>query len=709
MILQMLGLKRAVPQILQSERAECGLACLTMVAAYHGYDVDLATMRQRFAFSALGATLRELLEVAGRLNLSTRAVKAPLSALPKLLKPAILHWDFNHFVVLVATKPDGALVVHDPAAGRREYSQQEASLHYTGVAVELSPTQDFKRVRERSALPFRVLLRGALHDNRPLIHGVIFAMLAQMLAMLVPLGGQFLVDTVVPAGDFRVLNIVGIGLLLLLGTMFVSHFARGLTFVYLGNAIHSHLARNLFRHMVNLPLDFFQRRESSDLVTRFESLRVIQRLITTTFVESVIDGAAMIFAIVAVLFYSVEIGMIAILGMLFYAGLRYVFQNRYVNLNEEQMLRASISLTTFVESMRGIESIKVHNNQHMRDATWGTLLSAWFNATARMQTLLSMFSASAATLQLLIFGAGLWYGARLSISGELSLGALLASLSLVQLFSLRLTLLIDRVADFNMLRIHRAKLSDVYAVEPEKSMQGSGLLTMKSLRGGIELRGVSFRYDAGAPWILRNTSFSIGAGEFVAITGASGEGKSTLLRVMLGMLEPEEGGVFVDGVELQAIGKERFRDLIGVVLQNDTMFSGTILENICLFDMAPDLEYAEQCARMAGIHDSIAKLPMGYRTLVGDIGSLLSGGQQQRIFLARALYRKPLILFLDEATSQLDVKREREINDEISKIGITRVVIAHRPETIKAAHRVLHLAGGVLTEVVDGEAPDHET
>jgi ATP-binding cassette subfamily B protein RaxB len=698
MIRELLGLRRSVPQILQAERAECGLACLTMVAAYHGYDVDLPTMRQRFAFSALGATLRELVDAAGRLRLSARAIKAPLAALPRMALPLVLHWDFNHFVVLVATRGDGSLVIHDPATGRRTLSPDQASEHYTGVAVEFAPMSDFLRKRERTALTFRQLLRGALHGGQPLRHGLVFALVTQLLALSVPLAGQFLVDSVVPSGSMVDIDLLGLALLLVVGSVFVGHMARGLTFVFLGGAVHLHLARNLFRHLMDLPLSFFQRRQASDLVARFDSLRVIQRILSVSFVEAIVDGFSMVLALAAVSVYSPALAALGTGCMSLYALTRWSLQHRYVRLSEEQIVKGAGVQTSFIESMRGIESIKAHNGQNLRNATWGALLSAWFNATNRLQAQVAFFSACAAALQLFGFGLCLWYGGRRAVTGEISLGVLMACVSLLQLFSIRFVALVDKLADFGMLSIHRARLSDVYAVEPEQAMQGSGVLSRAEIAGRIELCDVSFRYDENRPWVLRGASLTVEAGEFVAITGQSGEGKSTLLRIMLGLLDPQQGQLLVDGAELRALGKERYRDSVGVVLQDDTLFSGSILENICTFDPMPDMELVEQCARMAGIHETIARFPMGYRTLVGDMGSLLSGGQQQRIFLARALYRKPRVLFLDEATSHLDVAREREINHEISKIGITRIVIAHRLETIQAASRVIRMIDGQLVE-----------
>ncbi len=693
-----MGFKREVPQILQGERAECGLACLTMVAAYHGYDVDLSTMRQRIPFSAFGATLRELVESAGRLRLTARAIKAPLSALAKLALPLVLHWDFNHFVVLVACRRDGSYVIHDPAAGRRILPSEEVSAHYTGVSVELSPASDFTKTHERSTLSFSRLLRGSIRGRAAIWHGVALATIAQLLALSVPLSGRVLIDTVIPAGDGSMIDLLGIGLLFVGIVLLVAHLARGLTFVYLGTAIHNHLARGLFRHLVELPLDFFQRRQIADLVSHFDSLRVIQRILGGSFVEAIVDGGAATLSLGVVLVFSPPLFLLAIGCMSTYGALRWYLQPRFLRLNEEQMVRGAVVQTSFIETMRGIETIKAHNGQYVRDTAWSSLLAAWFNATGRLQAQQALTSAAAATAQVATFGACLWYGSKQAIDAKVTLGALLASLSLIQVFSVRYVGLVDKLVDFNMLRIHRERLSDIYAISRETAMESEGLLCPHDVKGEIELVNLSFRYGADQDWVLRNLNLKVPAGEFLAIAGQSGEGKTTLLRILLGLLEPQEGAVLLDGVDLKTIGKQRYRDFVGVVLQNDTLFSGSLQDNISSFDPEPDTDLVETSARMAGIHDSISRLPMGYRTLVGDMGSVLSGGQQQRVFLARALYRKPRLLFLDEATSHLDLAKEKEINAEISKIGTTRIVIAHRLETLAAASRVVHLIRGKLVE-----------
>lgn len=457
MIRELLGLRQTVPLILQSERAECGLACVAMVSTYHGHDVDLPTLRQRFAVSAMGATLRDLINIGNQLSLSARAIKAPMTALRKLTLPLILHWDFNHFVVLTQVRADGSLVIHDPGEGQRVHTAEGASTHYTGVALELLPGPSFARVKERSALPFRVLLRGALADRRPVWHGVLFAVVAQCLALSVPIASQFLIDTVAPTGDLRDVHVVGAALVLVALTLFAAHFARGLTFVFIGAAVHGRLSRDLFRHLMALPLDFFQRRQVSDLVSRFDSLRVIQRILGVSFIEAVVDGFALAVTLLAVAVYSLPLAVIGAGLMVLYAALRWAMQASYVRHNEEQIVNGAKVQTSFIETMRGVESIKANNGQSLRTGTWESLLVAWLNSSNRLQGRVALFSSSAALLQTLTFGLCLWYSAAAVVAGKLSVGVVLASLSLLQLFSIRFVALVDKLADFGMLAIHRAR------------------------------------------------------------------------------------------------------------------------------------------------------------------------------------------------------------------------------------------------------------
>ncbi len=261
---------------------------------------------------------------------------------------------------------------------------------------------------------------------------------------------------------------------------------------------------------------------------------------------------------------------------------------------------------------------------------------------------------------------------------------------------MRVSGLIDKWIEFRMLRLHGERLADIVLTPPEDEHALPKVLPPAEPR--IELEGLSFRYAEGEPWVLRECSFSIQAGESVAIIGPSGCGKTTLLKLLLGLLQPTEGVIRIGGHDLHKIGPRNVRTIVGAVMQDDQLFAGSIADNIGFFDHDFDLERIEAAARLAAVHDDITAMPMGYHSLIGDMGSSLSGGQKQRIILARALYRQPKVLVLDEATSHLDVMRERLVNEAVKQLKLTKVIVAHRPETIASAERVVVLEQGRVVQ-----------
>jgi ATP-binding cassette subfamily B protein RaxB len=272
---------------------------------------------------------------------------------------------------------------------------------------------------------------------------------------------------------------------------------------------------------------------------------------------------------------------------------------------------------------------------------------------------------------------------------------LFAFMSYKDQFSARVAGLIDKMIDLRMLNLQGERLADIVLTPPEQAAQDAAPQAMDA---SLEVRELSFRYSDMEPFVLLNCSFSVAPGESVAIVGASGGGKTTLVKLMLGLLAPTDGKIFAGGLDIQKLGIDRYRKLVGTVMQDDQLFAGSIADNICFFDPSPDQSAIEHFARMAAVHDDIAAMPMGYNTLIGDMGAALSGGQKQRILLARALYKRPRILFLDEATSALDVQKEKAVNDAIRSLKLTRIIIAHRPETIASAERVIVLQGGKVAQ-----------
>jgi ATP-binding cassette subfamily B protein RaxB len=681
--------RRRTPLILQTEAAECGLACLAMVAGHHGYRTDLATLRGKYSISLKGATLANLIKIAAQLNLNSRPLRLEMESLHRLRLPAILHWDLNHFVVLTEVRRRRA-VIFDPNTGRKTLSYSELSKHFTGVALELTPSEQFERKTERSRATIRQMTGRLPGLGRSLAQLFLLAGAVEIFAVVSPLFMQLVLDHAVVAGDRDLLTVLGLGFLLLTLIKVGVSALRSWVALYLNTTLNLQMISRLFTHLLRLPMAFFSRRHLGDITSRFNSLNTIRRMITGAFLESALDGLMALLTAAMMFIYSWRLALIVCAATALYALLRVARYGPLREATEDQIVCSARQETNFLETIRGMQSVKLFNRQEQRAAIYQNLAVDAFNAGIRIQKLRMVFHAMNGVL----FGveniAVIWLGAALLLDGGFSVGMLFAFLSYKSQFTSRMSNLIDNAIDFRMLDLHRERVADIALSEPEPEMPGAGL-TPLAIRSDIEIRNLSLRYADSEPFVLQNISLRIEEGESIAIVGPSGCGKTTLLKAIMGLLTPTEGEILIGGISLARLGTAQYRSLIGTVMQDDKLFSGSIADNITFFDPQPEMERIEECARMAAIHDDILSMPMGYQTLVGDMGTVLSGGQKQRVLLARALYKQPKILLLDEATSHLDVVRERQVSEAIRQLRLTRVIVAHRRETIATADRIYRL------------------
>jgi ATP-binding cassette, subfamily B, bacterial CvaB/MchF/RaxB len=678
--------------ILQTEATECGLACLAMVAGHYGHRIDLPSMRRRFSISLKGATLRSLISIANALHLQTRPLKLGLEDLGNLKLPCVLHWDMNHFVVLKAVRRS-TVVLLDPAVGERSLPMAEFSKHFTGVAMELTPGTRFKKQEERQRFTLMSLMGRVVGLKRGLVQLLLLGVALQVCALVVPFYMQWVVDEALVTADRDLMTVLGIGFLLLVlvqtaigavRSWITTVLATNLNFQWLGNA---------FTHLLRLPLPYFEKRHLGDIVSRFGSIQIIQRSLTTQFVEGVIDGLLVIGTLIVMLLYSPQLTAIACVAVGLYAMLRWSIFRSLKEATAEQIIHAARQQTHFLESARGVQSVRLFGRADERRIGWMNALADQFNADLRI----SRLSISYQTANALLFNAErvivVWMAALAVLDTRFSVGMLFAFVSYKDQFSQRVASLIDKLFELRMLRVHGERVADIVLTEPEEEAHDVEL-DVARVNPEIEVRGLGFRYADGEPYVLKDLNLTIPAGQCLAITGASGCGKTTLVKLLLGLMEPTEGEILVGGIKLRHLGLSSLRQMVGTVMQDDQLFAGSIADNVSFFDAIPGQERVEACAQMASIHGEITAMPMGYNTLVGDVGTGLSGGQKQRILLARALYKNPKILALDEATSHLDIWNEQHVNVAIKKLALTRIIVAHRPETIAMAERVIVLERG---------------
>lgn len=681
-----------------------------MIASEHEVFTDIADLRLRFSVSLKGATLDDLMTHGAALGFTARPLQLELDELQNLLTPCILHWDLNHFVVLTKVS-SRSVYISDPAVGPRKLAMAAAGEHFTGIALELTPSSDFRKMKPAPRLKVSELT-GAMHGIRSALLKIFFtAIVLELFTLIGPLLSQLVIDDVLASGDLELLTMLAIGFGLMLLIQVAISVGRSWMVMVFGQAFALQWNGNMFSHLIKLPLDFFEKRHVGDISSRFGSVDIIQKTLTSSFVEAVLDGVMALAALVVMLLYSVPLALITCAAVFAYGLLRYFAYRPLRNATSERLILAARANTHFLETLRAMVPIKLFGKEEPRRARWQNLIVEVQNRDIRTARLSILFT-SANTL---IFGiesiAIFWAGATLVSKSHMggagvpsfTVGMLLAYIGYKTQFSSRIAGLIDYWAELKMLSLHGERLADIALAERERStlFHGSALKDkVADLEPSIELRDVSFRYGDGEEWVVRHLNFRIEANSSVAITGPSGCGKTTLLKLMLGLLHPTEGEIIYGGVTTARLGVSAFRQQVGTVMQEDCLLSGTIADNVSFFDVRPDLEHVAHCLKLAQLTSDLAKMPMGIHSFIGDLGSGLSGGQKQRILLARALYKRPRVLALDEATSHLDVSNERAVAQALAQMTLTRIVVAHRPETIAGAQRTVQIRDGMVHEVV---------
>lgn len=684
--------KGEVPLVMQSEAAECGLACLAMLSRWYGHQIDIAYLRQKFGNVSRGMSMAGIAQCAESLKLTNSAYSTTAHDLGSWSgPPLLLHWKGNHFVILDRID-DGRFLINDPAIGRVSLTQAELEHGLSGAVLLVEPSDQFEPIKAKGIGNRLKLLPRTDELNKALFQLFVTSLGVEILSLLLPWQIKLVIDRSITVNDLSLLRHSAVVFSLTVALLFCLSILRNRFTNNLNVKVSNNWSLHFIGHVIRLPFWHIHGRSLGDLLSRLTSVGAIQFSLTTHVVDIGLGLVSIVVLAWLLIISSLELSIVVVLVVIALVVIRAIIYPVTLRLNEVCVAQDAMRHGEVADTLRGIQQIKVAGAYLRRMVRLTSKHSLIAKTELRLKNYMS-FHASTVQVILSVQRVTLVaFGAVLVMESRLTVGALVAFMAYSEMFAWRTTNIIEKVAELKLLRVHVGRVSDLLSQEPDP-LPSAAPTRISFDPPSIRTVELGYKFPHEKRWILRGLNIEVNAGEIVAIVGPSGVGKSTLANLLLGLLNPTEGRIEVNGIVLDSDLdlREQYKEMVSAVMQDDMLFAGSVLDNIVFEEESPDMARVVEVAAALGIHDAIQSMPMAYDTFVGEMGSALSGGQRQRLLVARALYKRPLFLILDEATSNLDLESEIIVNRAVRSFGATTLVIAHRPETIACTDRVICL------------------
>ncbi len=681
----------------QHDETDCGAACLAMISKYYGVRLSVGRLRDMANVGREGTSMYNLATAAETIGYNTRAVKTDYGNLSRLDLPAIAHWKGYHYIVIYKVKKKH-VIVGDPAIGLIKMKREEFETGWTGRLLLFSPTPRLEEM-EHSKTTFGRFLPLLQPYKFLLVEVFLASLLLDLLGLASPVFTQTIVDKVLVHQNVKMLNILLVGMLLVGAFQTSTTFLRQYLLIHISSKLGLRMISDLFNHLMKLHMRYFRSRKIGDMMTRFGDNENIREILTSASISTVLDVLMVVFYLGLMFYYNPKLTGVALIFIPMFILLTLIFTPIMKRNNQKQFEKQAISESSLIEAIKSIETIKSCTAETTTRWKYENLTVQYIKADFRGAKLDMVMTSISTPLQILSNTVILWYGAHLVINGQLTVGQLMAFQTLIGMVMSPIMGLIKMWQTLQDGLLSLQRLGDIYDAKPEEDPTKKAL-HLPPLMGHIKFQNVSFRYNPDDKNVLANINLEIQPGETLAIVGRSGSGKTTLASLVQRFYLPTEGKIFVDNCDTSSVAVQSLRSQVGVVLQENTIFSGTIRDNIATSDPDASLDRIMDVAKMANAHDFINSFPMGYDTVIGETGINLSGGQKQRVAIARALLNDPRIIIFDEATSSLDSESEKAIQQNMKSIlkDRTALIIAHRLSTIHHADNIIVIDEGVIVE-----------